>query len=109
MQIVATDVNLLYLLSWSHDRSSDRRIVPPGPRTRTLREHQGQEPPRGQGRSQGAARIDAAVANASDLTYEQYVSLVVAYLDPDQAEIYSSREAWEMMQLDVIERLEALR
>jgi predicted nucleotidyltransferase component of viral defense system len=50
-----------------------------------------------------------AAANAATLTYDQYVSLVVAYLDPDQAEIYSSRESWETMQLDVIEKLEALR
>jgi predicted nucleotidyltransferase component of viral defense system len=53
--------------------------------------------------------IDAAVANASSLTFDHYVSLVVAYLDPEQAEIYSSLETWEAMQLDVIERLEALR
>ena len=58
---------------------------------------------------EAAARIDAAVANATDLTYDQYVALVVAYLDPEQAEIYSSRETWEAMQLDVIERLQALQ
>jgi predicted nucleotidyltransferase component of viral defense system len=58
---------------------------------------------------QAAAWIDAAIANASDLTYDQYVSLVVAYLDPEQAELYSSRETWEAMQLNVIERLESLR
>jgi hypothetical protein len=39
----------------------------------------------------------------------QYVSLVVAYLDPEQAEIYASRDAWESMQLDVIARLEAFQ
>lgn len=53
--------------------------------------------------------IDAAVKNGSDLTYDQYVSLVVAYLDPQQVELYSSRDAWDAMQLGVIERLEALR
>lgn len=58
---------------------------------------------------EAAAWIDPAVANASDLTYDQYVALVVAYLDPEQAEIFSSRETWEAMQIDVIERLEALR
>jgi predicted nucleotidyltransferase component of viral defense system len=55
------------------------------------------------------ASIAPAVANASAVTYEQYVALVVAYLDPDQAEIYASRETWDAMQLDVIERLEALK
>ncbi|HTR55752.1 MAG TPA: nucleotidyl transferase AbiEii/AbiGii toxin family protein [Kofleriaceae bacterium] len=53
--------------------------------------------------------LDAAIANAADLTYEQYVSLVVAYLDPEQAEIYSSQEAWESMQLDVVAKLEVLK
>jgi len=55
------------------------------------------------------AWIDTAVANASNLTFDQYASLVAAYLDPEQAELYSSRETWDAMQLDVIERLEALR
>lgn len=53
--------------------------------------------------------LEKAAANAAALTYDQYVSLVVAYLDPEHAEIYASRESWEAMQLDVIERLEALR
>jgi predicted nucleotidyltransferase component of viral defense system len=53
--------------------------------------------------------LDKAAANAATLTYDEYVALVVAYLDPDHAEIYSSRESWEAMQFDVIERLEALR
>jgi predicted nucleotidyltransferase component of viral defense system len=53
--------------------------------------------------------LERAAANAAALTYDEYVSLVVAYLDPEHAEIYSSRETWEAMQFDVIERLEALR
>ena len=53
--------------------------------------------------------IDAAIANAASLSYDQYVALVVAYLDPAQSEIYASRAAWEMMQLDVVARLEALK
>jgi predicted nucleotidyltransferase component of viral defense system len=53
--------------------------------------------------------IDAAIANASDLTYDRYVSVVVAYLDPEQAEIYSSRDAWESMQFDVVTRLERFK
>jgi predicted nucleotidyltransferase component of viral defense system len=58
---------------------------------------------------EAAGWIDAAIANASDLDYDQYVALVVAYLEPRHAELYASREAWEAMQLGVIERLEALR
>jgi predicted nucleotidyltransferase component of viral defense system len=53
--------------------------------------------------------LQRAVTNAAALTYDQYVSLVVAYLDPEHAEIYSSRESWDAMQLDVIERLEGFR
>jgi hypothetical protein len=56
-----------------------------------------------------SAWLDAAVANASDLTYDQFVALVVSYLAPEHAEIYSSRDAWDAMQLHVIDRLEALR
>ena len=59
--------------------------------------------------AEAAAWIEPAVANATDLTYDQYVALVIAYLDPEQAEIYASRDAWESMQLDVIARLEAFK
>lgn len=53
--------------------------------------------------------IDAAIANASRLTYERYVALVVAYLETEHSEVYRSRETWDAMQLDVMNRLEALR
>jgi predicted nucleotidyltransferase component of viral defense system len=56
-----------------------------------------------------AAWIDAAIENAAKLTYDDYAALVVAYLEPTHAEIYGSRDAWEAMQLDVIERLGALK
>lgn len=56
---------------------------------------------------EASAWLEAAIANAADLTYEQYVALVVAYLDPAQAELFASRDAWELMQLDVITKLEA--
>lgn len=58
---------------------------------------------------EAASWIEAAVRNASELTYDQYVALVVAYLEPAHAELYGSREAWETMQLEVVERLEALQ
>lgn len=58
---------------------------------------------------EAAGWLSRAAANAAALTYDEYVSLVIAYLDPEHAEIYSSRESWEAMQLNVIERLEALR
>jgi predicted nucleotidyltransferase component of viral defense system len=58
---------------------------------------------------EAAAWIDGAVANAAALTYDEYVALVVAFLDPEHADLYSSKESWETMQLDVISRLESLR
>jgi len=58
---------------------------------------------------EAAGWLETAAANAASLTYDQYVSLVVAYLDREHAEIYSSRDTWEAMQLDVIARLEELR
>ncbi|HEY5921580.1 MAG TPA: nucleotidyl transferase AbiEii/AbiGii toxin family protein [Kofleriaceae bacterium] len=53
--------------------------------------------------------FDKAIANAMELTYDQYVSLVVAYLDPDHAPLYSSQETWATMQLSVVENIEKLR
>jgi predicted nucleotidyltransferase component of viral defense system len=53
--------------------------------------------------------LDAAIENAMELTYEQYVALVVAFLDPEHREIYESRATWDAMLLDVVERLERLR
>ena len=58
---------------------------------------------------EAASWIDQAISNAIALTYEQYVALVVAFLEPEHADLYGSRETWELMQLDVIARLEALR
>jgi predicted nucleotidyltransferase component of viral defense system len=52
--------------------------------------------------------IARAIANATDLDYDAFTALVIAYLEPAHASIYSSREAWEAMQLDVVTKLEAL-
>lgn len=43
------------------------------------------------------------------LSFDEYASKVVAYLDPSHAEVYAGREAWAAMQEDVVVRLEALR
>ena len=53
--------------------------------------------------------IDVAITNTAALTYDQYLALVVAYLEPAHAELYASRDTWDAMQLEVIERLERLR
>lgn len=46
---------------------------------------------------------------AASLSYDDYKALVVVYLEPEHAELYSSRETWDAMQLEVIGRIEALR
>lgn len=50
-----------------------------------------------------------AVDHAMGLSFDEYASKVVAYLEPSHAEVYAGREAWEAMQEDVVARLEALR
>lgn len=53
--------------------------------------------------------LDPAIENAMGLSFDEYASKVVGYLEPSQAEIYGERSAWEAMQEDVVARLEALR
>lgn len=53
--------------------------------------------------------LGGAVERAMELSFDEYTSKVVAYLEPSHAEIYAGRETWEAMQEDVIARLEALR
>lgn len=53
--------------------------------------------------------IDEAIDHAMGLSFDEYASKVVAYLEPSHAEIYADRSAWEAMQDDVVARLEALR
>ncbi len=43
------------------------------------------------------------------LSFDEYSSQVVAYLEPSHTEVYAGRETWEAMQQDVVARLEALR
>jgi hypothetical protein len=42
------------------------------------------------------------------ISFDEYRSKVVAYLDPEQAELYSDRSIWDAMQEGVVARLEAL-
>lgn len=55
------------------------------------------------------AWLDAAIENAIGLSYDEYASKVVAFLEPDHAALYADRTAWEAMQEDVVARLETLR
>ena len=55
------------------------------------------------------ASLGAAIDQAMSISYDEYVSKVVAYLDATQAEPFSDRAAWIAMQENVVARLEALR
>lgn len=59
--------------------------------------------------AEASSWIDPAIENASRLTYDQYVALVVAYLEPAHAEIYGSQEAWDTMLFEVIDRLGSMK
>jgi predicted nucleotidyltransferase component of viral defense system len=53
--------------------------------------------------------LDKAIDHALSLSFDEYASQVVAYLDPSQAELYEERASWDTMQEAVVSRLEALR
>lgn len=53
--------------------------------------------------------LEGAIDHAMGISFDEYASKVVAFLEPNHAEIYQQRAAWDAMQGDVVERLEALR
>ncbi len=53
--------------------------------------------------------LEHAIDHAMAITFDEYASKVVAYLEPTHAEVYAGRSAWDVMQEDVVARLEALR
>jgi predicted nucleotidyltransferase component of viral defense system len=53
-------------------------------------------------------RLSTAIENAVSISFDQYRSKVVAYLDPKQADLYSDRTSWDAMQEAVVAGLEAL-
>jgi predicted nucleotidyltransferase component of viral defense system len=53
--------------------------------------------------------LPKAMENAIGISFDEYRSKVVAYLDRPQAPLYEGRDAWEAMQEAVVARLEALR
>ena len=50
-----------------------------------------------------------AIERAMSVTFDEYSSKVVAFLDPAQAALFEDRSAWEAMQETVVARLEELR
>ena len=59
--------------------------------------------------ARSAAMIEKAIENAMSISFDDYTSQVVAYLDPEQGEPFASRDAWNAMQGEVVDRLEGLR
>jgi hypothetical protein len=55
------------------------------------------------------AWVTGAIERAMSVSFADYASKVVAFLDPTQAELFADRTAWEAMQDAVVSRLEALR
>jgi predicted nucleotidyltransferase component of viral defense system len=53
--------------------------------------------------------LPEAIERAMAISFDDYRSKVVSYLDPDQAELYESKAAWNTMQDQVVARLEALQ
>jgi hypothetical protein len=56
-----------------------------------------------------AAQLRAAIENAMGLGWDAFRGQVVAYLEPEQASPYASKEAWNAMQDAVVARLEKLQ
>ncbi len=53
--------------------------------------------------------LSLAIDHALGISFDEYSSQVVAYLDPDQRELFAERSVWNVMQTTVISRLEALQ
>ncbi|HKP61917.1 MAG TPA: nucleotidyl transferase AbiEii/AbiGii toxin family protein [Polyangiales bacterium] len=53
--------------------------------------------------------LGPAIDHTLDISFDEYRSKVVAYLDPSQLDVYAGRPAWDAMQGSVISSLEALR
>jgi len=58
--------------------------------------------------SEEKAWLPGAIENAKSVTFDDYAAKVVAYLEPEQVELFAARETWEVMQSGVVAQLEAL-
>jgi predicted nucleotidyltransferase component of viral defense system len=52
------------------------------------------------------SEIPKAIERAMEVSYADFRSQVASYLQPDQLESYGSRDAWDALQMQVIDRLE---
>jgi predicted nucleotidyltransferase component of viral defense system len=53
--------------------------------------------------------LPEAIEHAMGISFDEYSSRVVAFLDPEQRELFAGRAKWNTMQSAVVERLEALQ
>jgi predicted nucleotidyltransferase component of viral defense system len=56
-----------------------------------------------------AANLTAAIANALAVDYDAFAGQVLAYLEPEYQEHFGNRQAWNELQEQVVNGLEALR
>lgn len=55
-----------------------------------------------------ASRLSLAVQNALSLSFDDFKGQVLAYLETEDQAVYDSPDAWDAMQLNVLESLEQL-
>jgi predicted nucleotidyltransferase component of viral defense system len=53
--------------------------------------------------------LPRAVEHAMSISFDEYTSQVVGFLDPTQKEIFDKRGSWDLMQSGVVEQLESLQ
>ncbi|HKQ70278.1 MAG TPA: nucleotidyl transferase AbiEii/AbiGii toxin family protein [Polyangiaceae bacterium] len=53
--------------------------------------------------------IPNAIENSLSISFDDYVSQVVSFLDPAQRDLFAEQGAWDTMQRSVLERIDALR
>jgi Nucleotidyl transferase AbiEii toxin, Type IV TA system len=50
--------------------------------------------------------LGKAIERAMDVSYDEFKSQVVSYLQPEHVDTYGSREAWDALQMQVVDALE---
>lgn len=53
--------------------------------------------------------LPLAIDNAMSVSYDDFSAKVVAYLDPEHAELFGDRETFHLLQSNVVDRLETLK
>jgi hypothetical protein len=58
-------------------------------------------------RGMGSSELSAAVERAMEVSYGDFKSQVVSFLKPEHQETYFAREAWDALQVQVVELLQS--